>query len=416
MGNENLFDFGMSFERQPNFRSRYLPTVASKGINGTFNAPTEDLHDVEAEGGGQEPEDINIFPWESDNSAGPLGRKRSRSHSLSQMSDVSMLMAPEEPMKRKPIIALPNIIGGSKWLTQNVIRMHPLRQQGQEASLVDQSDYCGNVHGLYQRHDLGRAVQETDRLSGVVLDTDQLWDPYTSPQITDTCPSLFNLSEHHSDPDLLNAPYESLEDSDIKDTQLQMSRLQHDNSSNTSLTEILGNDHLLWRMWQRRGSVAPRGEEDVTEMKAMFETDPDMKFSFGPGWDLDLSDISSGSNDDPMLQDTMDNRPPPQRKESRPITPISERRSYFSSSRTPSSSSSASASGRQTSDPKFQRRGSIMKRFTWGGRHNTVDNTGLDAARPDGRTMEVKKRRTLDDYEMLDREASNDDKSNEMLF
>lgn len=56
-----------------------------------------------------------------------------------------------------------------------------------------------------------------------------------------------------------------------------------------------------------------------------------------------------------------------------------------------------------------------MKRFSWGGRHHTSDMGELDMTNLNGRPMEVKRRKTLNDYEMRDREALEDD-SNEMLF
>jgi hypothetical protein len=161
-------------------------------------------------------------------------------------------------------------------------------------------------------------------------------------------------------------------------------------------------------MWKQRASVAPRGEEDITDMKTLFATDPDMKL-FSSRWDLDPSDISSSSNEDPMLQETTYNQSPRDKANS-PMTPNSERRSYFGPAR---SSSASGYVGRSNADPK--RRSSLIKRFTWGGRQNTPQAPGLDGSKLDQRTVEVKRRKTMDDYEIMDREATNDD-SSDMLF
>lgn len=62
-----------------------------------------------------------------------------------------------------------------------------------------------------------------------------------------------------------------------------------DNSdSRQSLTDVLGDDMLLWSMWKRRPSTYPQGENDAELLHNMFENDPDMKL-FSPTHEDEIS-------------------------------------------------------------------------------------------------------------------------------
>ncbi|KAI1611989.1 hypothetical protein EDD36DRAFT_465837 [Exophiala viscosa] len=403
----DLFDLALDVNTQANYCVGYMPTVTSQRIN-DFGSATE----LRASGvyyNGQDPVDVTGIFHETDKLAESPPLLPSYAGSPSQRSDVSMIMALDEPMEEGCTIQRENIIGGRGWLTQNVIRMHPLRQHEQAPVLGDQVDHCRKRHDFLLDLEAGWS---RDALIGLLLEEESDsagLGTNGSPARSTT--SLLDLGQ----PNVLQPSQSIFCNSDREDfpddwPAFMSSNLQ-ESPSNTSLADVLGTDHLLWHMWKRRASVVPRGEEDMLEMKIMYERDPDMKL-FGDGWDLDPSDISSSSNEDPIIQQTAGNHSLPRERLPTPILPTSDRRSYCPPTR---SSSSSSHVGRSDASPKPQRRGSIMKRFSWGGRQHSSDTAKLDMTSLGARAMEVKKRKTLDDYEMMDRESLNDD-SNDMLF
>lgn len=58
--------------------------------------------------------------------------------------------------------------------------------------------------------------------------------------------------------------------------------------SRQSLTDVLGDDMLLWSMWKRRPSTYPHGEDDAELLHDMLQNDPDMKL-FSPTHEDDMS-------------------------------------------------------------------------------------------------------------------------------
>lgn len=396
---EDLFDFCLDFNSQANISSRYLPTVTLKDVNGHGNVTAEDVCDVGIEGAWQEPDDVSDELLEIDLPTAAPAENSSCANSLPRMSDVSML---EEPVEESGIIRQTNVIRGSMRLTQNVIRM----QQEHELYVADERDHSGRRHRLDQRHRLGWSEEEN--VSGAERPEESSIQHSNHQPADFGSSSVFLSSEKDLILDSEHIEQNRSPKTPITERTSPMSIEQSDHPSDLSLVDVLGNDQLLWHMWKRRASVTPLDEEEeaIHGMRTMFETDPDMK-SLCRRWDQDPSDISSGSNDDHMLQDTVHQGSPSRDKA---MTPNTARRSYFAS--TPSSSSS-SCVGQSSSD--FKRRGSLLKRLAWGGRHHTPEQTGVEVPKLDGRTMEVKRRKTLDDYEMMDREASNDD-SNDMLF
>lgn len=413
--NEDLFDFDADFNQQAKYCTRYTHKITSGGVNGRQSPTISDLCNVDGGSDGHEPVDIKNSSFGTGDSAVPHHQYRSHAASPSQISDVSMLLLLNGPMEGRRIIEDSNVIGESSWLTQNVIRTHPLRQHERRDYLVEEVDHDHGGKGLgpYGKDHAGWSEHKLDALS--LGKEEWLPRPHTLSQAARAKSYPNNLC----DTDLLQV-YHDLRHNPSENIlseycPVSMSGDLKQSPSNTSLADVLGNDHLLWHMWKRRASVAPWGEEDVLDMKMMYQTDPDMKL-FGQGCDLDPSDISSSSNEDPMLYDAVVNHLAPREKHNTPMMTPSDRRSYFSTTRSSSSSASSSSYiGRSNSDPKPQRRGSIMKRFSWGGRHHTSDMGELDMTNLNGRPMEVKRRKTLNDYEMRDREALEDD-SNEMLF
>ncbi len=399
---EDLFNVRPNLDDQPSGSLETKSMVTTEGINWSLMMPREGgLHDVEH--GRDELYDC-LFEEEEDTA--PLQHEsRKYSNSLSQMSDVSMFLALEAPMEDARIIGQAQSIGGSKWLTQKVIRMHPLRQQQHESEQVDQRNLAGTRDSLYVRPDLGW-WSDTSDASEEPLEACRYH--LTQPEPNGSLfPSVFSNEEgsvqHNQD-----IHYESETEDFPNGRTKSMSVRQTRENSDGSLAEVIGSDHLLWHMWKRRASVAPRGEEDIIDMKSLFATDPDMKL-FSSRWDLSPSDISSSSNEDPMLQES-DYNQSSRAKAISPITPTVERRSYPTSTR---SSPSSGYVGRTSADPG--RRSSLIKRFTWGGRQSAPQAPALDMSKLEQRTMEVKRRKTLDDYESMDKEASNDE-SGDMLF
>ncbi|OQV09696.1 hypothetical protein CLAIMM_13789 [Cladophialophora immunda] len=309
-------DFCLKFDGQANICGSYVDPVTAKGVNGGHSGATKELHDVELTGGGHRLGETYDCPIDPKTTASrPPNENRKYSKGCSGLSDASMLLACEEPMKEGRIIRPASAIGGPSWLTQNVIRMHPLRQQRHGNHQVDHENSPCQGDSLYERPGLGWWSDTSIASEEVPLEDRR--DHYTKPQSADFCSSPLSLSEESWVRDYLDLQYNSSQEVLVGGRTTPMSTSQTEEQSNGSLAEVLGNDHLLWHMWKRRASVAPRGEEDITDMKTLYATDPDMKL-FSSRWDLDPSDISSGSNEDPMLQDAMERRPSPRDKATHP--------------------------------------------------------------------------------------------------
>ncbi|KEF61276.1 uncharacterized protein A1O9_02841 [Exophiala aquamarina CBS 119918] len=382
------------------------------GVTSVWNHGTEDAamaryHDANSGSQGPAEVAINRFFHETDISMCEGDERRSWTHSSIQGSDVSMLtalvrQAPHFSQEAHAIEA-PSMIGNRSSLTQDIIRLHPLKHETEEDG-THSNGYEERGAGLYE----STVLQWVDSISGEEVFAPNEPSDHCSSQ--DILLGLY-LGTTITDDGLLSniqdAIYDSTEEDNLLDFPMPLSTTESEHLSNSSLSEVLGNDHLLWHMWKRRGSVAPRGEQDAEGMRTLYESDPDMKL-FSKDWGVDASEMSSSSNQDPMLQE-MSSR---SRKTSSPTSPMSERRSYFGPTR---SSSSYSSSGQASPDPKLQRRGSIMKRFPWGGRQHSSELTGLEMTNLNGRDFEVKRRRTMDDYATMEKETHGDD-SNEMLF
>ncbi|EXJ90467.1 hypothetical protein A1O1_03570 [Capronia coronata CBS 617.96] len=399
---EDLVDFTDIIDVWTKCSTRYTPLVISDGLSRGYHGC-----DVEMTALGPTTANSNNFPCDGDDSGDAHGRNRGRTSSMSQQSDVSMLMPLEGPVEEARIIRLTGVIGQPCELTQNVLRMHPLRQHEQGVSLVRQGDSNKSGRSLYERDDLGWSEESLS--SGDLLESQVFGPQHTTHEAGSTSSSPSHICERSSTAELLrNAQDYSPVSVNCARTSTHISTRQNASIPTNTLADLLGNDHLLWHMWKRRGSVRPRGEDDFHEMRAMYETDPDMKL-LGTGWNIDPSNISPGSTNESMLHDTMQ-KPSPHEKHMQPASPTSERRSYFSQRQ---STSSSSVGGQSNSDSKFQRRSSILKRLSWGGRVQTAAE--VDMTDFGGRTVEVKRRKTLDDYDMTERETMNDD-SDDMLF
>lgn len=399
-------------------RHGFLDQSSISGVTSTWNHGIQDVttsgcYDANFEAEGLEEVDVNNFFLEADISTCQPDQRRSRTQSSTQGSDVSMLTAivrmGTDTTQEAHDIEPPGVIGRQSSLTQNVIRMHPLRKR-------ERAEYGAHSNDLEER---GATLYESTVSQGIGNVSYE--EPFATTESFDSCSGQNTPLEPKSSTTITDcglisifqdAIYDSAEDEYILDFPMTLSTTESEQLTNSSLSDVLGNDHLLWHMWKRRASVAPRGQEDVEDMRTLYESDPDMKL-FGKGWCLGTSDMSPSSNEDPMLQELTTRT----RKSSSSASPMSDRRSYFGPTRSTSSSSSSSSSstGQATSDPKLQRRGSIMKRFSWGGRQHATELIGLEMTNLNGRDFEVKRRRTMDDYAMMEKETNSDD-SHDMLF
>lgn len=168
----------------------------------------------------------------------------------------------------------------------------------------------------------------------------------------------------------------------------------------SSLSDVLGGDHLLWHMWKRRSSVAPR-EEDPLEMHSLFASDPDMKLLGTTKFDEDNlredeemldEEVSTGGSNSPTTS--------PIAQQTFFMNPFIQ----YSDKVAPRPAASPSAG--LTSSPRrtLSRGASFMKRLSLSRPSSSAGSTTEmqieDLIRSPGREMEVKRRKTLDDYEM----------------
>ncbi|KAK5064734.1 hypothetical protein LTR84_000568 [Exophiala bonariae] len=381
---------------------------AVPSIDDVLDAAMSGYHDVHSAEEGQRELDIFDLLQESESIGGQIDERRNQTRSISPESDVSMLTAlvrkVTHTVEQAHAVKTFDVIGGNTLLTQNVIRMHP---PWTNVSVRD------DVHSP-SYDERGPSSQETavSQWVGDILDREpsSISEPWTC--CSDSCTALgINCKTAITDHELISVIqdtiYDSAEEENLLEISMTLSSSESERLTDSSLSDVLGNDHLLWHMWKRRASVAPRGEADIEDMKILYESDPDMKL-FAKDWNMDNRDMGSSSNGEPMLQEM----PSQLGKTSSSASPTADRRSYF----TPSRSSSSSSSPAQTpSDAKLQRRGSMLKRLSWGGRSHSMESAGLNMTSLDGRDFEVKRRRTMEDYATMEKET-NGDASNEMLF
>lgn len=376
------------------------------------------FHDSDDDGGVRDRASI-AFPTTEISPSGP-GDTRSRGEARPPDADVSRLMISEydrgHHIGKRSVSGMLDLIGGAGPLTHGATRLHPLmhvNHSNQAGQAVEEVGREGLLEALFNVKDAPKlAAAEKYVVVSTHHDAEPgsrshcSFDRLTDPEI-DVASDITDISVISAIQDTIY--YDDSADEDCILDELQaMASSQQERESRASLAELLGNEHLLWKMFQRRGSVAPQGEQDMDDMRRLYESDPDMKL-FGPGWNLSPSDVSSSSNEDPMLQGIGPRHTPS--APSKPSTPTSEKRSYVGNAR-PTSSSSM---GKQSTDPKYQRRGSLIKRFQWGGRKSTTELGDVEEDKVQPRETEVKRRRTLDDYDTMSLDDTSDE-SNEMLF
>lgn len=396
-------------EPQWGFLSNHMCSNDSKHVQVGQVDSISVLHDHGISGEGRKlKEEFEAF--EANESTDLLGEARLHSDHTSRDSDVSMLMIPSSDTNEH--IGKGDVNEGQDWigwwagLSHEISRMHPLTQRTSDNHVMKaESD---EKLGTPLNARSARNVANEDE--SLATDDKCFAEPQKICRQRSRSEFWFGETASVSEIELIwssqETTYEDLSDEEsiLEDLDSMAASKPHQKSE-ASLSDVLGNEHLMWKMWQRRGSVAPRGEEDINDMRMLYESDPDMKF-FGPGWDLSPSDVSSSSNEDPMLHQVV-----PRRSPSTQSTPSPTRSSYVGTKRPTSSSST----GKQNTDGKHQRRSSLIKRFHWGGRQNTGDLTNLDENKVSNREVEVKRRRTMDDYDTMDKDEPIDE-SNEMLF
>ena len=202
-------------------------------------------------------------------------------------------------------------------------------------------------------------------------------------------------------------------------------------SKQPSLSDMLGGDHLMWHMWKRRASVAPR-EEDSLELHDMFAEDPDMKLIGSRRNSPTLFDTLK--EDEEMLDTSFSTS-----TTNSPITPDSPLDEVFSNPFIVSSprkasywptASAATSQIRQTTPRRqlsrhgssFMKRLSISRPSSSGG-NSSSSNDEIDMQRVEqlvsakGRSVEIKRRKTLDDYhEQVDENDGVNEMEDEMIL
>ncbi|KIV91557.1 hypothetical protein PV10_06085 [Exophiala mesophila] len=408
-------------EAQGCARSRPMSDCTPKQSSNSLELMASVFHDSDDNGIVQEGAGVAFSTTE----ISPLGpsETRSRGEAYPKDRDVSRLIMPDhdrnDGIGKRSANTMLDLIGGTTWLTHGATRLRPLMHlnHGIQAcqETVAEDGYEGSAAPINMPHALNAAVGDQ-----YYVDVPKHLE--AEPHSQHSCSSFDRLTDPDidvasgiTDTSVISAIQDTIYDDDSAEEDYTLDELhtmatsqqERDRESRASLADLLGNEHLLWKMFQRRGSVAPQGEEDMDDMKRLYESDPDMKL-FGPGWNLSPSDVSSSSNEDPMLQDIGPRQTP--NAPSKPPTPSTERRSYVGTVR-PTSSSSM---GKQSTDPKYQRRSSLIKRFQWGGRKPTTELGDVEENKTP-REPEIKRRRTLDDYDTMSLDDTSDE-SNEMLF
>ena len=264
-----------------------------------------------------------------------------------------------------------DMIGGNRYSHAYVSRMHPSYESDEEGSYVCQ-DTAVRVFEPFDRHDRSVHYPTTP------TDTDQNIIGVEQDQ----CCTVANTS--------------------IYDTDMPT----YDKSNRSSLTDVIGGDHLFWQMWtKRRPSMMP-SDDDMLEMHAMYAQDPDMRLletqktigeELGDEYMLD-SETSNGSLMSPATPTAggagfMFPYNP---------SPTGERRQshLFHIHKEISPASSQSSSRRPSSREKLSRGHSFLKRLS-GGRSflEEASVSSRPLTRDEPRDIEIKRRKTLADYE-----------------
>ena len=193
---------------------------------------------------------------------------------------------------------------------------------------------------------------------------------------------------------------------------LHMSVMSFSQNNRTTLSDVLGNDHLLWHMWKRRASVCPPDDEQMLEMKTMYENDPDMRLlgrrgSIDMQINFDNSDLLEGRQFDETPSVSPRTRSPAEQMEA---SPLEKRPSFFRRA----SKTIPRRSSTQKSAEKTSRAPGLLKRLSMTSK-SSDSGVEFDDLELESRAVEVKRRKTLEDYEMPDR-LSDDQDMDDMLF
>lgn len=186
----------------------------------------------------------------------------------------------------------------------------------------------------------------------------------------------------------------------------------YEKSNRSSLADVIGGDHLLWQMWTKRRPSMIQTDDDMLEMHTMYAQDPDMRLldthkeldDYIDDYMLDsetsnASSINSASSTN-RQQDFMFPYGP---------SPVAERKHHHSfhlHKDSPQGSSQSEAS-RPTSRRKLSRGQSFFKRLS-GSRAplEEASNPSRPFHRDEPRELEIKRRKTLADY---DKSSDTDD-------
>lgn len=213
-----------------------------------------------------------------------------------------------------------------------------------------------------------------------------------------------------------SAPFEEQEIIDVDDNQSHelLNILDHDikmpsceKCNRSSLADVIGGDQLLWQMWTKRRPSMIQADDDMLEMHTMYAQDPDMRL-------LDTHEKHDDKGDDYMLDSEPSNASSINSSSSTnrqqdfifPYgpSPVAERKHHhpFHVHKDPSPTSSQSDSSRPTSRRRLSRGQSFIKRLS--GSRASVEEASSPSrpfSRDTPRDVEIKRRKTLADYDKL---------------
>lgn len=179
----------------------------------------------------------------------------------------------------------------------------------------------------------------------------------------------------------------------------------YEKSNRSSLTDIIGGDHLLWQMWTKRRPSMIQTDEDMLEMHAMYAQDPDMRL-------LDTHKELDNNGDDYMLDSETSNTSSINSASSMDgrqdfvfpygPNPVAERKHHhpFHLHKDSSPTSSQSDTSRPASRRKLSRGQSFLKRLS--GTRSSLEELSSSSrpfSRDEPRDVEIKRRKTLADYD-----------------
>ena len=283
-------------------------------------------------------------------------------------------------------LAVTSIIGGPSALTDLVIRLLPHPKRLNHLTCAH-SPSTASSHDLLEDGIILEALSEDFSILSV-QDTDLNCENQTSSRASQEPPETLMLHEATMD--------------------------QSRSQNRDSLSAILGDEHLMWHMWQRRTSVAPV-PEDAIELHHMFAEDPDMKL-LGSSRRMSRALVTVGIDEEMLDTDYSTNGT------NSPTSPPAGPRKMYSDPFIPSPQKSverptSSRSARPAPPRRLSRGSSFLKRLSLSSRSSSGAGSAsdIDMQRVEDflndkrRPVEIKRRKNLEDYRDMEKDGEIDE-------